>query len=44
MEFPGYWVSEDAGKAFLKRATFDATELDPAANCKQAWHNQNGEG
>lgn len=44
MKFPGYWVSADAGKVFLERATFDETELDPATNWKQAWQNQDGEG
>jgi hypothetical protein len=44
MKLPGYWVSANAGSAFLKKTTFDETELDPATNWKQTWQNQDGEG
>ena len=43
MNFPGYWVSANAGSAFLKKTTFDETELDPATNWKQTWQNQDRE-
>ncbi len=43
MKFPGYWVSANAGSAFLKKTIFDETDLDPATNWKQTWQNQDSE-
>ena len=43
MKFPDYWVFVDFGKAVLERTVFDETELDPATNWKQAWHNVDSE-
>ena len=40
MKTSGYWVAVESDKIVVLKAIFDETDLDPSANWKEAWQNQ----